>query len=64
MNKYSRDYNIIVVISSIFGIFFAIINNNFQKGQPNNYFIQKNNIDLITETKEDIIVEDTEKMKN
>ena len=52
MLKYSRDFNIIVVISSIFGIFFAIRNNNFPKEQSNKYSLQKNNTELINQTKE------------
>ena len=50
--KYSGNFIIIVIISSISGIFFAILNNDLTIDQPKNYFLQKNDNSFQDESKE------------
>ena len=42
MMKYSGNFITIVIISSIYGIFFAVLDNDLTIDHPKNYFLQKN----------------------
>ena len=50
--KYSGNFIIIVIISSISGIFFAILNNDLTIDHPKNYFLQKNDNSFQDQSKE------------
>ena len=59
MMKYSGNFITIVIISSISGIFFAVLDNDLTIDHPKNYFLQKNDNSFQDQSKENKNLENT-----